>query len=267
MRLLVTAPRSELGKVVANLRAEEDGHGAPVIVNLALQVPNTLLHDGHAWWSDPAAHIIASTRRVLAAARRDQAAFLVHASYAFLECAESGATVGKRMRPVVDAAQEAEAMVLESEQRACVVRLGYLYGPQWRDLRAYRVAFRLGRPYWAGPRRNLQHHLYGEDAARALLTAAQRRPSGRLTYATDSTPVSFADFMDHFARLVGRARPLHLPRASRPFVQLVVREPHMEMVEMAATGHAAPRLPGWRPRVTDYREGLGEVIEAWATDR
>ncbi len=266
MRLLVTAPRSELGRSVARIRSGDD-RGAAVIVNLALQAPNTLLHDGRAWWDDPGAHIIASTRRVLAAARRERAAFLVHASYAFLEGAEGGSTVGDWMRPVVDAARQSEAMVLESGQRACVVRLGYLYGPGWRDLRAYRSAFQLGRPYWAGPRSNLQHHVFGDDAARALLTAAQRRQSGRLTYATDGTPASFADFMDDFARLVGRSRPLHLPRMSRPFVQLVVREPHMQMVEMAATGHAAPRLPGWRPRVTDYRKGLAEVIEAWATER
>ena len=116
------------------------------------------------------------------------------------------------------------------------------------------------------PRRTLQHFLYGDDAARAVLTAAQRRPAGRLSYATDGTPASFADFMDHFARLVGRSRPLHLPAASRPFVQLVVREPHMQMVEMAAAGSAVPRLPGWRPRVTGYREGLAEVVEAWAAE-
>ncbi len=267
MRLLVTAPRSELGRAVAQLRGGEDDRGAPVIINLALQVPNTLLHDGHAWWDDPGPHILASTRRVLSAARRDRAAFLVHASYAFLESAEAGNKVGARLQPIVDAAREAEQMVLESDIRACVVRLGYLYGPQWRDLKGYRRAFRLGRPYWAGPRRNLQHHLYSDDAARALLTAAQRRPDGRLTYASDGTPASFADFMDHFARLVGRSRPLHLPAASRPFVQLVVREPHMQMVELAANGPAAPRLSGWRPRITNYRDGLGEVVQAWTAER
>ncbi|MDQ6846824.1 MAG: hypothetical protein M3019_04470 [Candidatus Dormibacteraeota bacterium] len=267
MRLLVTAPRSELGKTVLRIRGSDDGSGAPVIVNVALQVPNTLLHDGHAWWDDPGPHIVASTRRVIAAARRERAAFLVHASYAFLEGAEGGAKVGDRMRPVVDAAQQAESLVLDSGLRACVVRLGYLYGPEWHDLRGYRRAFRLSRPYWAGPRRNLQHHVYGDDAARALLTAAQRRSSGRLTYASDGTPASFCDFMDHFARLVGRSRPLHLPGASRPFVQLVVREPHMQMVEMAATGPAAPQLPGWRPHFPSYRDGLAEVIEAWESHR
>ncbi|HEY2595317.1 MAG TPA: hypothetical protein VGK33_15605 [Chloroflexota bacterium] len=266
MRLLLTAPRSELGRAVARLRGAEDDRGAPVVVNVALQLPNTLLHDGQAWWDDPGAHVLASTRRVIAAARRDEAAFLVHASYAFLEGAEGGSKVGDRMRPIVDAAREAEELVLQSGRRACVVRLGYLYGPEWRDLRAYRRAFRLGRPYWAGPRRSLQHHIYGDDAARALLSAAQRRPSGRVTYATDGSPASFADFMDHFARLVGRARPLHLPAASRRFVQFVVRETHMQMVEMSATGSAAPRLPGWRPRVTGYADGLAEVVEAWKAE-
>jgi nucleoside-diphosphate-sugar epimerase len=264
VRVLVTAQRSELGRVVARTRDSGDDRGARVVINVALQTPNTLLHDGHAWWRDPGAHIITSTRRILAAAKRDRTAFVVHASYAFLKGAEGGGEVGDRMRPVVDAALQAEDMVLNSDTPACVVRLGYLYGPEWRDLRAYRLAFRLGRPYWAGPRRNLQHHLYSVDAARALLTAAVRRPSGRVTYATDGTPASFADFMDHFAHLVGRSRPLHLPRASRRLVWAVVGEPHMQMVEMAAAGMAAPRLPGWRPRITCYRDGLAEVVTGWS---
>jgi nucleoside-diphosphate-sugar epimerase len=267
MRLLVTAARSELRRVVVRTRGGDDGRGAPVIINLALQAPNTLLHDGHAWWSNPGDHILASTRRVLAAAQREDAAFLVHASYAFLEGAEGGGKVGGRLRPIVDAAREAEEMVLASARPACVVRVGYLYGPEWRDLRAYRRAFQLGRPYWAGPRHNPQHHLYSNDAARALLTAAQRRAAGRRTYATDGTPASFADFMDHFARLVGRSRPLHVPARARPLIRLVVSELHMEAVELAATGAAAPRLPGWRPLVQSYREGLAEVVEAWHAQR
>ena len=267
MRVLVTAPRSELGRVVARARGSDAGRGASVVINLALQEPNTLLHDGRAWWPDPGAHITASTRRVLGAARRDGAAFLVHASYAFLQAVDAGGGVGDRMAPIVEAAREAESMVLDGATPACVVRLGYLYGPEWRDLRAYRTAFRLGRPYWSGPRRNLQHLLFSEDAARALVTAAQRRSSGRVTYATDGTPTSFADFMDDFARIVGRSRPLHLPGTSRLLVRAVVREPHMQMVDIAATGPATPRLPGWRPRVTDYRIGLAEVVAAWEPTR
>lgn len=262
MRLLLTAPRSELGTAVTRAHGR-DSDGPAVMVNIAQQRPNTLLHDGHAWWADPGAHILSSTRRALTVARRRDAAFVVHASYAFLQGAEGGAAVGARLRPIVDAARRAEDMVLESGLRACVVRLGYLYGPTWKDLRAYRRAFRLGRPYWAGPRGALHHHLYGDDAARALLSAAKRRPAGRITYATDGSPASFADFMDHFARLVSRPRPLHIPGLGRQFVQLVVDELHMQAVELPASGRASPQLPGWRPRVTSYQSGLDEVIEAW----
>lgn len=267
MRLLVTAPRSELGRALSAARRGEANRGEVVAVNLALQEPNTLLHDGHAWWGDPAEHILALTRRALTSARRHEAAFIVHASYAFLQGAEGGSRVGDRMRPIVDAARQAEELVLDGDVPGCVVRLGYLYGAGWHDLRAYRRAFVLGRPYWAGPRRNLQHHLHGSDAARALLNAARRSPAGKRSYATDGVPASFADFMDHFAGLVGRAHPLHIPGSARLLVRAVVREPHVQMVAMAATGPAVPRLVGWKPELKGYREGLTEVSEAWREHR
>ena len=236
-------------------------------MNLALQAPNTLLHDGHAWRPTAAAHILSSTRRMLGEAERTRCGFVVHASYAFLDNAERGGHVDDRLGDIVAAAQEAERLVLESGRRACVVRLGYLYGPEWTDLRGYQRAFRLGRPYWAGPRANLQHHLHGSDAACALLLAAAARPSVALTYATDDEPASFADLMDHFARLVGRARPLHLPRFSGPFVGLVVRDLHRQMVDLAAAGAVMPRLAGFAPRYRDYRAGLAQVVEAWQHSR
>ncbi len=266
MRLLLTAPRSELGRVLAAVAGDVRQGGAPVIVNLALQAPNSLLHDGRAWWDGAPAHMLASTRRVLAAARRKEGAFLVHASYAFLQATECGDRAGNRLWPIIEAAREGEEMVLHSDIDACVVRLGYLYGPQSRDVRAYRRAFQLHRPYWAGPPRNLQHHLHTDDAAQALLTAGAQRAGGT-SYATDGTPASFADFMDHFAHLVGRSHPLHIPRQARLLVRPVVRQAHMEMVELAATGAAAPRLRGWTPAYRGYREGLAQVVGAWNAER
>lgn len=267
MRLVVTAPRSELGRVMTAVPQVDGAAAGAVLVNLALQGPNTLLHDGRAWWSDPGAHILDSTRRALALARREDASLVVHASYAFLEGAEGGSPVGDRVRPIVDAARAAEEMVLEDGWPACVVRLGYLYGPGWHDLRAYRRAFRLGRPYWAGPPASVQHHLHSADAATALIAAASDGEAGGRTYATDGLPTPFATFMDHFARLVGRSHPLHVPAAARPLMRVVMRESHMQMVEMAATGPAAPQLPGWRPRLPSYRAGLADVLEAWHTTR
>lgn len=243
-------------------RVGRTGRGR-TLVSVALQPPNTLLHDGHAWWSNAPDHIVGATRRALAEAARTRCGYVVHASYAFLGPAEAGGRVGDRLRAIVDAALEAERLVMESDRRAVVLRLGYLYGPESRDLRAYRRAFQLRRPYWAGPRDNLQHHIHSTDAARALLQAAVRRPDGPVLYATDGSPASFADFMDHFARLTGHSRPLHLPRASRHLVHAVVRGIHQEMVDLAAEGKAMPRLPGFTPRYPDYKAGLAQVIEAW----
>lgn len=261
---MLSGQRSELGQVVAARHAAVDGGGRDrTLLNLALQHPNTLLHDGHAWRHNAAQHIVSATRRALAEADRTRCGFLVHASYAFLDNAAAGGRVGGTLRPIVEAAQQAERLVLESGRRAVVVRVGYLYGPEWRDLRAYRRAFALGRPYWAGPRDNLQHHVHAHDAARALLHAAARRPEGPVLYATDGRLASFADFMDHFARRVGRSRPLHIPGIAGPLMRPVVRSAHQQMVDLAATRTAMPQVPGFTPRYPDFRAGLDQVLEAW----
>jgi nucleoside-diphosphate-sugar epimerase len=265
---VLTGQRSELGEVLAREYAaiRTSGRGR-TLVNLSLQGPNTLLSDGRAWWPNAPEHILSVTRRALAEAQRTRAGFMVHASYAFLAAAEDGGTTGNWLRGVVEAAREAEQLVLGSGRRACVVRLGYLYGPESRDLRAYRRAFALRRPYWAGPRQNLQHHLHTTDAARALLLAASERPALPLVYATDGTPASFADFMDHFAHLVGRSRPAHLPGIARRLVWPVVREPHQELCDLAAEPHVMPHLPGFRPRYANYRVGLAQVVQTWDSTR
>ena len=69
--------------------------------------------------------------------------------------------------------------------------------------------------------------------------------------------------MDHFAHLVGRSHPLHIPGAARLLVRPVVRQEHVEMCDLASDGRAMPRLPGFTPRYRDYRAGLGQVVEEW----
>jgi hypothetical protein len=264
--LLLTAPRSELGGTIAAAgnTTRSGGSEAPrVLLSIAAQPPNTLLHDGHAWKRHTPAQILSNARSAVRAARAADAGFIVHASYAFLRAVEGGSEAGRLLRPIVDAAVEAEGIVLAAGLPACIVRLGYLYGPQCKDLRAYRLAFRIGRPYWAGSPRRLQHFLHMDDAARALLLAASRAQTGRVMYATDDQPASFAAFMDFFARRAGNPIPLHLPAASRMLSHLVVSEAHMEMVDIGVRGPATPSLPGFRPRFADYRAGLEQVIAAW----
>ena len=250
MGITITGRQSELGRLLAQQTSRTDVH-----INLAGQQANTLLHDGHAW-KDFARSARAGARRAM----RAEARLLVHASCAFV-------LVDPPKDPLRSLAQvilECEQLVLSGPTPAVVVRLGYLYGPTSKDLRAYRSAFRLGRPYWAGPRRAGQFHLHHDDAVAALLAAARVKNAGRILYATSGPAVPFMRFMDHFARGVGTRCPLHLPLITAPLMQLIVRKEHMQQVALAMPSDApTPQVPGWNPVVTDYHHGLDQAIAAW----
>lgn len=250
MSAAITGARTELGRVLAQRRLPDGVH-----VNVVGQHANTLLHDGHAW-KDFARAALSGARR----ATRVEASLLVHASFAFVLAEPQRDPLRSLARTIL----ECEEIVRCGPVPACVVRLGYLYGPDCRDLLAYRAAFRLRRPYWAGPRKALQFHLHQFDAADALVAAAKRRFARRLFYATDDLPVPFMQFMDEFARRNGTRLPLHVPRVAKPVIRFIVREEHMQQAALAMPGSLpGPRVPGWRPTFPSYREGLDQILGAW----
>jgi nucleoside-diphosphate-sugar epimerase len=263
MIVSITGTRSELGGILA--REREASATNSVHINVVGQQANTLLHDGHAW-KDFARTALAGTRRAMRTARTGSAPMLVHASFAFVHAVEQGAGLKDPLRSLVEAILECEVLALSGPVSACVVRLGYLYGPESADLRAYRTAFRLGRPYWSGPPKALQYHLHQFDAVSALLTAAIPRNEGKILYATDDQRVSFMKFMDAFAHRVGRRTPLHLPLFLKPLAKVIVREEHMQQAALPMPPRAPmPRVPGWKPKFPDYRVGLDQIIETWGT--
>jgi nucleoside-diphosphate-sugar epimerase len=250
MAVSITGERSELGRLLSRQRAP-----AKVHINIAGQQANTLLHDGHAWkgFSRTA---LAGVRRAL----RTGAGLLVHASFAFVR----GRPKQDPLRSIAETILECESLVLSGPIPACVVRLGYLYGPESHDLRAYRKAFRISRPYWAASAKARQYHLHQYDAVSALLAAATPRNAGKILYATDGKAVPFMQFMDDFARRIGNPFPLHVPRIATPVIKLIVREEHMQQAALAMPSRPpSPRVPGWKPVFTDYRKGLDQIIEAW----
>jgi len=261
MKKSITGMRSELGGILAQQLVKGAAQG--VHFSLAGQQANSLLHDGQAW-QNFAGKALAETRRAIHSARTGGAPMLVHASFAFLHAVERGASLKEPLRSSVDAILECEALVLSGPVPACVVRLGYLYGPQSADLRAYRTAFLLRRPYWSGPPEALQYHLHQLDAASALLAAARLQNVGKIVYATAGPAVSFMKLMDAFAHRVGRRTPFHLPSWSKPLAKVIVHEEHMQQVALSMPRVAPrPRVPGWKPRFPDYRVGLDQVIDVW----
>jgi nucleoside-diphosphate-sugar epimerase len=266
VEIILTDPRGELAAAMGRALARRRPSSGPprVLVNLALQAPNTLLHDGHAWKRYRPARLLGDTRAALREA--SGADFIVHASYLFVGIPGLEEDLGPPLGDIADAALEAEDLVLRGRIRSCVVRLGYRYGPESRDLRSYQLAFRIGRPYWAGSRNVRQRHLHSDDAASALLAAARQQRAGTTLHAGDDTPASFSSFMDHFARLVGNRVPLHIPGLMRPLTRGLIAEEHVQQVDLAsAAAPDRPRPRGFRPLHTDYRSGLRQVIETWKT--
>jgi len=261
MNVPLTGARSELGRILVPRIAASAP--AKVHINVAGQQANSLLHDGHAW-THFARSALTGTRRAMRSARTDGASMFVHASFAFVHAVERGAILTDPLSSAVDAILECEALALSGPVPACVLRLGYLYGPESADLRAYRTAFQLGRPYWSGPRKARQYHLHQFDAASALLAAARLPNAGKILYATDGHAISFMQLMDAFAHRVGRRSPLHLPSCSKLLAKVIIREEHMQQAALPMPpGALTPRVPQWKPRFPDYRNGLDQVIETW----
>ncbi len=89
------------------------------------------------------------------------------------------------------------------------------------------------------------------------------RNEDRILYATDGHPLPFTKFMDAFAHRVGRKTPLHLPLFSKPLAKVIVREEHMQQTALAMPPRApSPSVPGWKPKYSDYRKGLDQVVDA-----
>ena len=250
MTLTITGAQSELGRLLAQHTTRSQVH-----INVAGQQANTLLHDGHAWKD-----FARSARAAVQRAMRADAGLLVHASCAFV-------LADPQKDPLLSLAQtivELEQQVLAGPIPAVVVRLGYLYGPTSRDLRAYRTAFRLRRPYWAGKRRAGQYHLHHDDAVSALLAAARKKHAGKTVYATGGPALPFMALMDHFAHGVGNCVPLHVPLIAAPLMQLIVRKEHMQQTALAMpVDLPTPQVPLWTPRWADPLAGVDAIITSW----
>ncbi|MEG4320653.1 MULTISPECIES: NAD-dependent epimerase/dehydratase family protein [unclassified Microcoleus] len=243
---------------------------ADVVVNLTPQKANTLLSDGQDWKGFDKT-LSATTGALLTAVKDTDIKLLIHTSYAFLYGNARDATESTPLSvpgddSIFKMAIATENQVTNSQIPSCVLRLGYLYGPESEDLKLYIKSFKLGRPYFAGPESNLGNWLHFEDAAAALVQVAEQQPRGAIFNVVDGVPVSFADFIDRFAFTLGRKRPGHIPMWLTPLaLALVVTPQQVDLLKLITTVNSDSfrKQFGWSPRYVSYREGLQQTVDTW----
>jgi len=252
---------------------------ADVVLNLAPQKSNTLLHDGQAWRRlDETTPL--QTAALLQAANACGVQFLLHGSYAFLYGSTQDGDddlvteVSPLRRPLQDrlfpAAIEAEKMVEANKQfPVCIMRFGYLYGPQSRDLVLYETSFKRLRPYYAGHKEHRGNFVHFADAAQAAVLASEKQPANAIINVVDGTAVSFGTFIDTFAQTLGRKKPRRIPTWAVRFAPIITSQQVKQLKLHAAQvdNSRARELLDWTPTYPSYREGLAQTVRVWRGEK
>ncbi|NWJ96381.1 MAG: NAD(P)-dependent oxidoreductase [Chloroflexi bacterium] len=267
---VVANPRNiaQLSAALSKVRPE-------VVLNLIPQEANTLLHDGHNWQNFDLT-LLPATNALLTAAKVAGVKFLIHASSAFLYGNTHAATEESPLKPPSGAGftalVEAEKAIASGAKNhqipLSLLRLGFLYGPQSRDLSLYEDSFNLRRPYYAGPANNLSNFLHFEDAVNALVLVVEKQPAGEIFNVVDGSPVSFGEFMDTFAHYLGKPRPGHIPPAAKPLINGFIFSAQFKVLELSTSVSNAKisQNLGWKPSYPDYKVGLEQTVQNWKGD-
>ena len=241
-----------------------------VVLNLTPQITNTLLHDGQLWQDYDDKTWQQTTSALLKALQNTQINLLIHASYAFLYGNAQNATEDNPLTvpgddPIFAAAIAAENQVTTSNMPSCLLRLGFLYGPQSEDLKKYEFSFKLHRPYYAGPENHLANFLHYEDAAQALVQVVEAQPSGEVFNIVDGTPVPFATFVDTYALKLGYSKPGHIPEFTAPVAQVIIKPQQMKLLDLSTTVNSdrIRQQLGWTPHYPSYEKGLEQTVALW----
>lgn len=263
-----TFAQADLTKTT-ELTAAIEASQPDIVLNLTPQIANTLLHDGHNWKGYDET-LPNTTTALLKALENIEIKLLVHPSYAFLygnvkDATEDTALNAPDNDPIFRSAIKVEEQITKSNLPYCLLRMGFLYGPQSEDLKKYETSFKLKRPYYAGPEDNLANFLHYEDAAKALVLVVEQQPVGETFNVVDGTPTPFANFIDTYAMKLGYSKPAHIPLFTAPVAKVIIKEPQMEILDLSTTvnGDRISQQLNWSPTYNSYQEGLEQTLRVW----
>ena len=263
-----TFAQADLTKTT-ELTAAIEASQPDIVLNLTPQIANTLLHDGHNWKGYDET-LPNTTTALLKALENIKIKLLVHPSYAFLygnvkDATEDTALNAPDNDSIFRSAIEVEEQITKSNFPYCLLRMGFLYGPQSEDLKKYETSFKLKRPYYAGPEDNLANFLHYEDAAKALVLVVEQQPVGETFNVVDGTPTPFANFIDTYAMKLGYSKPAHIPLFTAPVAKVIIKEPQMEILDLSTTVNCdrISQQLNWSPTYNSYQEGLEQTLRVW----
>ncbi|NWF68440.1 MAG: NAD(P)-dependent oxidoreductase [Chloroflexi bacterium] len=257
--LPVYADPTRAGELKSMLRMAQ----AQAVVNLLPVVPNTLLHDGHAWKGYDSL-LKASTAALLTAAKDSGVGYFLHTSYTLLYGETHGAADENAplnvpgMHPAFSAALESEGQVLESGLAAAVLRAGFLYGPQDVNLNLYAASLKMGKPFVAGAGKPAAW-LHHEDLARACVLALAQQPKGEIFNIADDTPVSLAAFLDAYTHALGFNAGARLPGFLARLRVTAEQVTLLNTATQVSTAKAQTQL-GWKAQYASYQQGIDQTL-------
>jgi nucleoside-diphosphate-sugar epimerase len=167
--------------------------------------------------------------------------------------AERGPT-GEHIRAMVAAERAASSDGLEG----IALRYGLFYGPGPATADMVAMVRKRQFPVISGGG-GFADFIDLDDAAAATVAALEKGRAGAAYNIVDGTPVTWGDFVDELARLVGAKKPRRLPgwvlKAVAPYAYLAMT------TSMRVSNARAVQELGWTPQVPDYRAGLRRIAD------
>jgi len=155
----------------------------------------------------------------------------------------------------------AQRMAIERQLPIVTVSISGVYGPgSWFKESLY-TYIEKGAGIVVGDGQNIWSFVHVDDVAEAYRLVVEQLPIGRTFTLADDEPVTYNDFANHLADLLGKPHVKHMPRwVARLLMGSVLCEA-LTMNQRVSSTRARTEL-GWQPQYDTYRAGIPAVVEA-----
>ncbi|KAB2363517.1 NAD-dependent epimerase/dehydratase family protein [Actinomadura montaniterrae] len=171
----------------------------------------------------------------------------------------------KQFAPVLSALIDLETMTADAD--GLVLRFGHLYGPgsAYAPDGSFTAQVRAGKVPVVGGGHSVLSFTHADDAATAIVAALDKDVTGALNI-VDDTPVTMADFLAGYARMLDAPAPKRAPAALARLAVGGWGVAFMNGLRGADNSRARLRLD-WRPRHPSWTHGIEAAGTGGAASR